>query len=328
MIRSLFSAVSGLTSMQEAMDVIGNNIANVDTDGFKASDTEFSEAFSQTEREADESDPIGLDVGLGVRVTGTVTNFSQGAFETTSIPSNVAISGNGFFVINTSESQATGAGTGTTLYSRAGDFTVNNEGYLMTADGYYVMGYSAGSTGSAAEPDTTNTEATGFSGGTIYSDFSASAGTSLSGGQLTAIQIPTVIQEETFNPSTNPYTAGTTTAVASYSVSSTGAITVVGEDGTNAIIGYLSLATFPSNDGLNSEGAGYYTQTQASGAPSISTPGEGEAGNVQGGAVELSNSDVATEFSDMIIIQNGYSANAKVITVSNEMLETADNLIQ
>jgi len=328
MIRSLFSAVSGLTSMQEAMDVIGDNIANVNTDGFKASDAEFNEAFSQTEREANDSDPIGLTVGLGVEVSGTVTNFSQGAFETTNITSNVAISGNGFFVIDTSIDATTGAGTGTTLYTRAGDFTVDSDGYLRTSNGYYVMGYSAGSTGTSSEPDGTNTQATAFSAGTVFSDFSASSGTALADDTLTAIEIPTVIQDETWDATTSSYTAGTTTDVASYSVGSDGAITVVGEDGTNAIIGYISLATFGNENGLAAEGEGYYSTTKASGTTTIDTPNQGNAGGVQGGAVELSNSDVATDFSDMIIIQNGYNANAKVITVSNEMLETADNLIQ
>src|SRR6202041_1921352 len=102
MMSSLTSAVSGLDNFQEQMDVIGNNIANVDTTGFKAGVVDFADAFSNTlqgptagsSATSEGSNPI--QVGTGVTITGIDSNWTQGSLSTTGIPSDLAISGNGF----------------------------------------------------------------------------------------------------------------------------------------------------------------------------------------------------------------------------------------
>ncbi|HEY8964861.1 MAG TPA: flagellar hook-basal body complex protein [Candidatus Methylacidiphilales bacterium] len=305
MVRSLFSAVSGLVNHQTAMDVIGNNIANVDTAGFKASTAQFGQAFSQNARLANSSTPIGLDIGLGSRVEGTSTDYSQGAFQRTDVPSDVGISGQGFFTVNT----ATTASAGSTVYTRAGNFVVDVDGYLRTADGYYVQGYTGtGATGN------------GFSsslGSTFVSTTAPS--TSVAQSSLSNIRIPTSMFDST---------TGTTLQVSQYNIGTNGAITVTDSAGGSQVVGYLTLANVQNENGLSDQGQGYYTTTAASGTPSFYAADTGPVGATQSGALELSNSDVATQFSNMIVIQRGYDANAKVITTSSQMLQTAVNMVQ
>jgi len=304
MIRSLFSAVSGLISHQTAMDVVGNNIANVDTYGFKASTAEFGEAFIQNAREATTSQPIGEEIGLGTRITGTTTDFSQGAFKTTSVPSDVGISGDGFFTVNT----ASTASAGSTVYTRAGDFVVDINGNLRTADGYYVQGVTGTGTNN------------GFSS-TLGSTYTAISTPSAAVPQasLSNVKIPTSVYDTT---------TGTTLSVSSYSIASNGAVSVVDSAGNSTVAGYMVLASVGNNNGLSSGGQGYYSTTAASGQASFYAPSTGNVGATEAGSLEISNADVATQFSDMIIIQRGYDANAKVITTSSQMLQTAVNMIQ
>ena len=139
MLRSLFSAVSGLRSHQTMMDVVGNNIANVNTAGFKSSSTVFEDTLSQVVRAG--GGPQGLrgginpaQVGLGVRVGGITTNFAQGATQVTGRATDVAIQGDGFFVVKQD---------GQTLYTRAGAFSFDASGQLVNPDGALVQGWGA-----------------------------------------------------------------------------------------------------------------------------------------------------------------------------------------
>jgi len=133
MLGSLNSGVSAMQQFQGQLDVIGNNIANVNTTGYKSARVGFEDAFSQTLQAAGPG--VAMQVGSGVN-TGSITNqFNQGAITRTSIPSDLAISGDGFFVVRNPVS-------GGSFYTRAGDFHVDKDGYLTTGDGYRVQGYS------------------------------------------------------------------------------------------------------------------------------------------------------------------------------------------
>ena len=139
MLRSLFSAISGLQAHQTKMDVVGNNIANVNTVGFKSSNTVFEDTLSQLLRNG--SAPTGstagtnpAQVGLGVKVGEVTTNFSQGSTQSTGRSTDFMISGDGFFV--------TAAGN-EKLYTRAGSFDVDATGRLVTPDGGILQGWTA-----------------------------------------------------------------------------------------------------------------------------------------------------------------------------------------
>jgi flagellar hook protein FlgE len=143
MIRSMFSAISGLRNHQSMMDVVGNNISNVNTTGFKSSAVVFQDVLSQTLRGAGAAnEALGgtnpAQVGLGSRVAAVTTNFSQGALQRTGRATDLAIQGDGFFVVE----QA-----GQTLYSRAGSFSVDAMGRLVTQEGALVAGWQADPSG-------------------------------------------------------------------------------------------------------------------------------------------------------------------------------------
>ncbi|AJQ27323.1 flagellar hook protein FlgE [Pelosinus fermentans] len=143
MMRSLYAAVSGLKGNQTYMDVIGNNIANVNTTGYKSSNVTFQDMLSQTLQGA--SSPSGtqggtnpMQVGLGVGVASISTNFTDGSTQPTGISTNLAISGDGFFVVGTPTNQ---------MYTRSGDFTTDEQGNFLNSAGYSVLGWSANASG-------------------------------------------------------------------------------------------------------------------------------------------------------------------------------------
>ncbi len=131
---SFFSIpLSGLNASQSALQAVSNNIANVSTDGYKDQNVTFSDIFAQSGIANGAKDPI--QAGDGVETASTTINFSDGTATETKIDSNLALSGDGFFVVR----QPSGA----IAYSRAGDFTTNNSGQLVAPDGSLVLGYPA-----------------------------------------------------------------------------------------------------------------------------------------------------------------------------------------
>lgn len=133
MIRALFSAASGMFAQELNIDTISNNLANVTTTGFKKNRVEFQDVLYQTLRAAGSAvtqtqvSPTGLQVGLGVRPSATTKSFSQGDFERTDNPLDIAIEGDGFFQVQTCNNEVS--------YTRDGSFKVNANGQLVTSDG-------------------------------------------------------------------------------------------------------------------------------------------------------------------------------------------------
>jgi flagellar hook protein FlgE len=139
MLRSLFSGISGLRAHQQMMDVTGNNIANVNTVGYKSSQVEFQDTLSQMvnaagapQNGAGGTNPA--QVGLGVSTASIANNFSQGAAETTGKSSDMMIQGDGFFVVRSG---------GEEVYTRAGSFSFDANGSLTTPNGQTVQGWGA-----------------------------------------------------------------------------------------------------------------------------------------------------------------------------------------
>lgn len=140
MLRSLNSGVSGIQQFQGSLDVIGNNIANANTTAYKSARTDFSDAFSQTLQLSSSggsgnSGVAGKQVGAGVTTAAIRSLFSQGAVTSTGIQTDLAISGEGFFVVRDTISN-------TEYATRAGDFRMDENGYLVTNSGLRVQGYN------------------------------------------------------------------------------------------------------------------------------------------------------------------------------------------
>ena len=147
MMRGMFSAISGLKNHQVMLDVTANDIANVNTIGYKSARTTFKDSLTQLQRGASGSSGANggtnaAQVGLGVGL-GSIDNLmGAGALQTTGNSLDVAIQGEGFFRVAPTVAPAVPA-PADIQYTRAGNFTTNQDGYLLTQDGYYVVGKNA-----------------------------------------------------------------------------------------------------------------------------------------------------------------------------------------
>ena len=134
---SLFSGISGLSTLGNAMQIIGDNIANVNTVGFKGSSFAFQDLLSQSVATLSGTSQVGRGTALG----DITASFAQGSFESTGNPTDLAIGGDGFFVLNEQ-------GTENLYYSRAGNFNFNESGFLTNPEGYVVQGWQLDTNGS------------------------------------------------------------------------------------------------------------------------------------------------------------------------------------
>ncbi len=302
MMRSLFSAVSGLKNHQTAMDVIGNNVANVNTTAYKSSRLMFTDMYSQlmnaaTAPSATSGGSNAKQVGLGVTISSIGMNMTEGSTQTTSNTLDLAIAGEGFFVVSD--------GSGGYEYTRNGAFLLDSQGYLITNQGNYVMGIMEDH-GSATESRIDD------------GDIIVSGGTPLFGKMKLS-------GSETIGTTTYEYS--------NYAIDSNGVITATvtattsgGPSTSVQTIGRLVLATFNNTAGLEKAGYSNYRESLNSGAAEYDFVNDGAAGSVKTGALEMSNVDLANELTSMIIVQRGYQANSRVITTSDTMLEELINL--
>ena len=136
MMRSLWTGASGMVAQQLNIDVISNNLANVNTTGFKKSRAEFEDLMYQNMKiagsitEGDNILPVGIQVGMGVRPTAVHKFFTQGDFQNTGNALDVAIEGDGFFQVDVN---------GELMYTRSGSFKLNQDGTVVTANGYILQ---------------------------------------------------------------------------------------------------------------------------------------------------------------------------------------------
>jgi len=280
MIRSLYSGVSGMRSNQTKMDVIGNNIANVNTTGFKSGRVRFQDMLSQTMANAQEATPGNLggvnaqQVGLGVKVGAIDTIMTDGALQPTSRDLDLAIEGTGFFMVSQDD-----AGT-MKLYTRDGAFYRDSKGDLVNAGGYHVLGYKGAVVGDPTSLDIKNTRNTVDDEGNDI-----------------------VVDLQTF------------------SIDGSGIIKGVYSDGKSYDIGQIAIAKFDNNAGLEKTGNNNYRASNNSGDPAIGTANAAGYGVIRQGVLEMSNVDLANEFTELIVTSRSYQANSRTITTSDEMLQ-------
>ena len=270
MLRSMYSGVSGLKTQQTKMDVIGNNIANVNTVGFKQGEVYFQDILSQSVGNGSES-PFQAQVGLGVAVGGIDTKFTQGTLQSTGRSEDFAIQGDGMFVVASPAligDPANGvidytdkATVEDLQYTREGVFIFDDAGYLRTIEGGYILGQD-----------------------------------------------------------------GTTI---------TRAETVGNPNGVVQISDVIQMVTFTNYSGLEKLGNNKFGATEKTGEPIFGAPGEIvvgpdgselRIGTTVSGYLEMSNVDLANEFTNMIVTSRSYQANSRVITTSDELLQELVNL--
>jgi len=297
MMRGMYSAVSGLKTHQTALDVTANDLANVNTVGFKGARATFRDSLSQLQRAAAAATPgtggaNAAQVGLGVGLGSIDNMMGGGAMQTTGNPLDVAITGDGWLRVGPGLPDPANPTTGQPAaaqlnYTRAGNLSRNDQGFLITADGNYVLGRQATATG--PDPD-------------------AADGTYLF--------IP---------PNASDVAIGQDGSVAF--VPAAGYTPVPGQVLSNGkvIAGYLTLAKFPNEAGLERVTNSRWRPSASSGNETQGVPGGG-FGAITGGALEMSNVDLASEFTDMISAQRGFQANSRVISTADQMLQDLVNL--
>jgi len=463
----MFSAVSGLSAHQARMDVIGNNIANVNTVGFKSSRATFAETFNQTLRGASAAtDGRGgtnpMQIGLGVNLASIDVNHTRGAVERTDIITDLMINGDGFFIVSDDPNFSN------RYYTRAGNFSVDAAGNLITPDGYRVLGYNIDPDSIGQENPVYESELKGivipkdqvfppkgtgksydytegkfpdlsdddtgvwFSGNldanckifTQYDDGSGTPATTIAAGQeLSKIEPQEAIARDTtftvfdelggrhqvrlafiktapnvwqvcvigddgkiqgdphqieFDSSTGKLISGETLdlevyadstkdpnmklengatpfkfridlsgitqfentsnasaksivgyqsgSFESFSIGSDGVIMIRYSNGMDAPAGRIALAKFANPAGLLKTQGNLFIESINSGIPNIGKPMESGFADLSPGSLEMSNVDLAREFTSMITTQRGFQANSKIITTTDEMLQELVNM--
>jgi flagellar hook protein FlgE len=459
MMRSLFSGASGLQNHQTRMDVIGNNISNINTTGFKRNRVNFQDIlYQQLQGAARPTEDLGgvnpKEVGLGMSVASIDTIHIQGSLQTTGVGTDLAITGQGFFILDDAGKQ---------LFTRAGGFSIDSEGVMVNpANGMKVQGWMArevegytvvdvsrpveqlvipvggkdpakattmvdfacnldkripelpedptglqilastwsttikvydtfgdthdlqveftrvpGTANSwnatvAVDPENEiNTNATiGFgdeppavggpttfivnfsNDGTLLSAEDGAGNVSGASGQVqmnVAFDVQTatpnedgtlVRQEFVLNLGT---VGGFTNSITQYAqqssskavlqdgrtmgyledfkIDTTGVITGVFDNGSTRILGQVALATFPNQGGLEKAGDNTFRESNNSGMANIGPSGFAGKGQINPGALEMSNVDMADQFVDMIVTQRGFQANSRTIQTADQLLQ-------
>lgn len=413
MMRSLFSGVSGLRNHQVRMDVIGNNIANVNTVAYKSSRVTFEEAFAQLVQGA--SRPPGtssnvsggvnpIQVGLGMNLGSIDLLYTQGNLESTGVATDLAVQGDSFFVVSDGTQN---------YYTRSGNFQLDANGRMVAStNGFVVQGKLAvdgvlqdsitdirlpfgqkaaprstsivslagnldaeATVGDTRETTITVYDATGFRDELTVSFTKASAstwnytvdvanGTAVSGnagtltfdneGRLTApvpstpfvytpasgaanvsvdVDFGTAGNIEGLSQFAAPSTAvlkeqdGYTMGdLERFSVDQRGIITGAFTNGVTLTLGQVVLGDFNNPAGLLRSGDNMYQVSANSGSAVLGFAGEGSQSSIVAGALEMSNVDLAQEFTSMITAQRGFQANSRVITTADELLQELVNL--
>lgn len=325
MLRAMDSAVSGLRAHQNKLDVIGHNIANVNTVGYKSQsytfkDTMYQSANASTNGTASSGGVNAAQYGYG-SLMGTISIDMAASTPTYVGGFSATIDGNGFFVTKATKTEkvpTTGiAGTDVNNikkadfdYTRVGQFKVDSNGYIVDGNGNFVYGYQNTAANDPATNPTTK--------------------------EMVALRIPQTVSSAAGTYPTYADDADPTHALecSSIKINKAGNIeaTLTYEEGGEKksgvfTIGTVAIVTFQNQEGLTKDGSNYYKASESdnTGTCSADIPGANRA-SLMPGYLEASNVDMAVEFSEMIMAERGFQANSKIITVSDEILSDLINM--
>jgi flagellar basal-body rod protein FlgG len=262
MMKGLYTAASGMKVQQTNVDVIANNLANVNTAGYKRTQADFQDLLYVVLREPGAqtqsgfATPSGVQIGSGAELVSTTKVFSTGVLEPTENPLDLAILGDGFFEVELTNGQKG--------YTRDGGLRLDANGQLVTAQGLKI-----------SPPITIATD---------------------SDKMIT--------------------------------VAPDGTVSVRDANGTTAPVGNLQVTRFANPSGLRAGGGNLLYETQSSGTPTPSTPGQNGSGTIGQNLIERSNVNVVNELVSLITAQRAYEVNSRAIRVGDEMLADASNLVR
>lgn len=328
MLRSMYSGISGLRNFQTKLDVIGNNISNVNTHGFKKGRVVFKDMISQTTAGA--SGPsLGAggvnakQVGLGAQLAAIDTVMGSGSLQTTGRTLDLAIEGEGFFVVGkvpgTDDSLI--GNIDEPLYTRAGNFYMDSQGFLVNADGNYLVSWvTAGGDAPELPDDLADAADTVINHAPLQGEDAVPLDELVWGGDT---------EPEDLALETEGMEGGRIwipTDAQSMNIGTDGSVTYVSAAGVLHFAGQLMMAKFPNAEGLEKMGGNYYQITGNSGDAQFGTGTSLGIGKTVSGTLEMSNVDLSEEFTEMIVAQRGFQANTRIITTSDEILQELVNL--
>jgi flagellar hook protein FlgE len=402
------SAISALRNHQSFMDVVSTNISNVNTTGYKASRVTFQDLLSQTVNMGSAptegtggTNPV--QIGLGMRLGGVDTLFTQGNLRATGQRTDLAIQGDGFFVLQQGAEN---------YYTRDGVIDVGTDGSLVNPNtGMRLMGWMADATGTINSGQPAGLITIPFGNGEARATGDVTYQGNLDAGSAATATVEATVPVYdslgqihaltlTFTKTANPrewtwavtapagvtvanpvgttitfntdgsyntpavttidltgftngaanmtgvaldFSALTQLAKASdvgavnqdglaagtlidFSVNEFGEVLGLYSNGMSRTVAQIALASFNNPAGLLRMGQNLFFPSPNSGTPSVGAPGDGTRGRVSAGFLEMSNVDLAREFTDMIIAQRGFQANSRVVSTSDEILQELVNL--
>jgi len=286
LIGTLGSGVSALRTFMKGLEVIGNNIANVNTTGFKSSTAEYVDSFSNVlQRSAPGIPPASntpaLAVGTGVKLGAIHTNYSQGSLETTGAGTDLGISGEGYFHVQNPVD-------GTEYATRDGSFRWDDQGNLVNGLGYGVMG---------------------LTGAGLATVGPIKLGTPPAGTQLQSVTIDKSGNVVEF------YSDGTSATTNQVELQKFTDQSALVPEGNNLFSGLLAAGPVGAASGSSAFRAG-----------GTNAPGSNGLGAIQSGTLELSNVDLTDQFANLITTQRSFQAGSRLITVSDSVLDDIVNL--
>jgi flagellar hook protein FlgE len=407
-------ALSGLQADSVALNTIGNNLANLNTTAYKAQATSFEDLLYQQIGESGSGNTI--QIGVGTKVAGTSRTFTEGTIlpDANANPADMALSGNGFFVVEQGGVQS---------LTRAGDFQLNSNGNLVTQNGQQVMGYPvvngvvnqnapltpitipASTTQGAHETSVFSVSANLNSNATVGTKFSTplqifdtlgqshqatisytktatnmwnyeitlpagdATGTPINNtgtlvfdssgmlisplvavfgikfpgstdgardlninwalGIFTGVKTLTQVASASTNYAITQSGNGFSTGIyQGFTVDSSGIVSAEYSNGQTVAIGQIAVATVANTAGLTASGSNNFATTAVSGQASIGVAGAGGRGTIEDGALEQSNVNIATEFSNLIVAQRAFEANSKTVTTFDKLSQEVLGMVR
>jgi flagellar hook protein FlgE len=271
--------LSGMSAAELTLDAVSNNLANLNSTGYKQSFPRFATLAPATSSLGQPPGGSGggtnpVQIGYGVQLAEVAVDFTQGSLDTSNNPTDLAVEGDGFFILQTAH--------GERAYTRNGQFRINGQQRLVTADGDFVLGFGVDESGNVVE------------------------------GPLVRLE---------FSDSYAEGADGRAARLVSFAVGGDGRILGHYSDGVTRTLGKIPLVRFANPNGLVGVGGTKYIDGPNSGAAEIYSADDLGAAVIMAGTRELSNTDLGGNLIAMLLAENQYRANWQVVGTASELLD-------
>lgn len=320
LINSLSTGVSALKSFTKSIEVIGDNIANVNTTGFKSSRVDYTDSFSDTLQRSSggaggSTNIASVQVGSGLQISAIKANFGQGPISTTGVNTDIAIIGDGFLRVRNPES-------GQEFLTRDGSFRMDDSGFYSNGQGTRLVGIAAPYNQLVANEDADGNVTFTTQDLATAPTIAANQGTLGLPGTLTVAGGQVVNNTSLTDAEINELVPG----VSAFDFDRNGFVNVTLSNGSNYLAGRVTLTRVADAQALSREGGNLYSGAEAAGIVGEFEANTNGMGLLKSRALEQSNVNLAEQFADLITTQRSFQASSRIVTVSDEILNEIVNL--